>query len=144
MKEYKYKINGNEYKVTINNIDGEKAELEVNGTPFKVDILGEKKKVAAKPAIKRPTITAPAAAPKATSQASSSAGGAGVKAPLPGVIIDICVKVGDEVKRGQKVAVLEAMKMENAINADRDGKITEVKVAKGDSILEGTDIVVIG
>ncbi|GAD06075.1 biofilm PGA synthesis protein PgaD [Porphyromonas crevioricanis] len=144
MKEYKYKINGNEYKVTINSLDGDKAELEVNGTPFKVDIIGEKKKASSKPVIKRPATTAAPAAAKTAPAAAPSAGGAGIKAPLPGVIIDICVKVGDEVKRGQKVAVLEAMKMENAINADRDGKIVEVKVAKGDSILEGTDIVIIG
>ena len=67
-----------------------------------------------------------------------------VKSPLPGVILSVDCKVGDTVKRGQKILVLEAMKMENNINADRDGKIVEIKVNKGDSVLEGADLVVIG
>ncbi|GAP81814.1 MULTISPECIES: biotin/lipoyl-containing protein [Porphyromonas] len=144
MKEYKYKINGNEYRVVINSIEDGLADIEVNGTPYKVEILTEKKK-ASKPAIKRPTVTAaPVAAAPVAPAASAGAQGTGVKSPLPGVILDVCVKVGDEVKVGQKVAVLEAMKMENNINADRDGKIVAVKVNKGDSILEGSDIVIIG
>lgn len=144
MKEYKYKINGNEYKVVINHIEDDLADIEVNGTPYKVEILTEKKK-APKTVIKRPTVTAApvAAAPRPTSSASNGQGSA-IKSPLPGVILEISVKVGDEVKAGQKVAVLEAMKMENSINADRDGKIVAVKVNKGDSILEGSDIVIIG
>lgn len=144
MKEYKYKINGNEYRVVINSIEDGLADIEVNGTPYKVEILTEKKK-ASKPAIKRPTVTAaPVAAAPVAPAASAGAQGTSVKSPLPGVILDVCVKVGDEVKVGQKVAVLEAMKMENNINADRDGKIVAVKVNKGDSILEGSDIVIIG
>lgn len=144
MKEYKYKINGNEYNVVINSIEDGLADIEVNGTPYKVEILAEKKK-ASKPAIKHPTVTgAPVAAAPVAPAASAGGQGTGVKSPLPGVILDVCVKVGDEVKVGQKVAVLEAMKMENNINADRDGKIVAVKVNKGDSILEGSDIVIIG
>ena len=64
--------------------------------------------------------------------------------PLPGVILEVCVNVGDTVKTGQKVAVLEAMKMENVIPATHDGKVTAIKVNKGDSILEGAEIVIIG
>lgn len=144
MKEYKYKINGNEYNVVINSIEDGLADIEVNGTPYKVEILAEKKK-ASKPAIKHPTVTAaPVAAASVAPAASAGGQGTGVKSPLPGVILDVCVKVGDEVKVGQKVAVLEAMKMENNISADRDGKIVAVKVNKGDSILEGSDIVIIG
>lgn len=82
-------------------------------------------------------------APLVSRPVTSSSAGA-VKSPLPGVILSLDCKVGDTVKRGQKIAVLEAMKMENNINADRDGKILEVKVNKGDSVLEGADIVVIG
>lgn len=144
MKEYKYKINGNEYSVVINSIEDGLADIEVNGTPYKVEILTEKKK-ASKPAIKCPTVTAASVAAAPVVPAASAGGqGTGVKSPLPGVILDVCVQVGDEVKIGQKVAVLEAMKMENNINADRDGKIVAVKVNKGDSILEGSDIVIIG
>ena len=66
----------------------------------------------------------------------------GVKSPLPGVILEIKVNVGDAVKKGQTVVILEAMKMENSINA-KDGKITAINVKQGDSVLEGTDLVII-
>ena len=75
--------------------------------------------------------------------AAASGGKSGVKSPLPGVILDIKVNVGDTVKKGQTIVILEAMKMENNINADKDGKITAINVNKGDSVLEGTDLVII-
>ena len=119
------------------------ADVEVNGTPYHVKME--------KPAKKQMiTLKRPAQAPRTASgdpvvsrPATPSVAGA-VKSPLPGVILSIDCKVGDVVKRGQKLLVLEAMKMENVINADRDGKIVDIKVNKGDSILEGTDLVVIG
>ena len=96
------------------------------------------------------TLKRPAQAPTTASgepvisrPAASTTKGA-VKSPLPGVILQVNCKVGDTVKRGQNLLVLEAMKMENNINADRDGKIIEIKVNKGDSVLEGADLVVIG
>lgn len=144
MKEYKYKINGTEYKVAINSIDENAAEVEVNGKSYKVDILTEKK---AKPVVKpapRPTASAAPTKSEPAHAHASNSNGSGVKSPLPGIILDIKVKVGDEVKVGQTIAILEAMKMENNINADRDGKIIDVRVSKGDSILEGSDIVIIG
>ena len=134
MKEYKYKINGNTYKVTIGDIDENIAHVEVNGTPYKVE-MEKAPKVVVKPVV-RPTtpVVKPAAA---------STGKSGVKSPLPGVILDIKVNVGDTVKRGQTIIILEAMKMENNINADKDGKITAINVSKGDSVLEGNDLVII-
>ena len=87
-----------------------------------------------------------AAAPAASAPAAKpAAGGAksGVKSPLPGVILDIKVNVGDEVKKGQTIIILEAMKMENSINADKDGKVAAINVSKGESVLEGTDLVII-
>ena len=75
--------------------------------------------------------------------AATSTGKSGVKSPLPGVILDIKVNVGDTVKKGQTIIILEAMKMENNINADKDGKITAINVSKGESVLEGTDLVII-
>ena len=66
-----------------------------------------------------------------------------MKSPLPGVILEIKVNVGDAVKKGQTVVILEAMKMENSINADKDGKVTAINVKPGDSVLEGTDLVII-
>ena len=160
MKEYKYKINGNEYSVAIIDLEGDKAAVEVNGVSYQVDILTEgytapAPRPAAKPAAPAP---APAAAPAAPAPApqpiapadpaaepAAPAGkGTAVQSPLPGVILDIKVAVGDQVKAGQTVAILEAMKMENNINAECDGVITAIKVSKGDNILEGSDIVIIG
>jgi len=161
MKEYKYKINGNEYSVAIIDLEGDKAAVEVNGVSYQVDILTEgytapAPRPAAKPAAA--PAPAPAAAPAApapappptpppapAAAAPPPAGkGTAVQSPLPGVILDIKVAVGDQVKAGQTVAILEAMKMENNINAECDGVITAIKVSKGDNILEGSDIVIIG
>ena len=137
MKEYKYKINGNTYKVTIGDIDENIAHVEVNGTPYKVE-MEKAPKVVVKP-VARP---APAPTP-VVKPAAPSTGKSGVKSPLPGVILDIKVNVGDTVKKGQTIIILEAMKMENNINADKDGKITAINVSKGDSVLEGNDLVII-
>lgn len=143
MKEYKYKINGNVYKVAIGDIEDNIAHVEVNGTPYKVE-MEKAPKAAAKPVV-RPVAKTPAPAPApVVKPAAASTGKSGVKSPLPGVILDIKVNVGDAVKKGQTIIILEAMKMENNINADRDGKIIEIKVNKGDSVLEGADLVVIG
>ena len=163
MKEYKYKINGNEYSVAIIDLEGDKAAVEVNGVSYQVDILTEgytapAPRPAAKPAAAPAPAPDPAAAPAAPAPApqpiapaapaaepAAPAGkGTAVQSPLPGVILDIKVAVGDQVKAGQTVAILEAMKMENNINAECDGVITAIKVSKGDNILEGSDIVIIG
>lgn len=143
MKDFKFKINGNLYKVNVNSVDDNVAEVEVNGTPFKVELDKPVKKQIRPLTKPQPAPTTPAGGPVVTRPAASGASGA-VHSPLPGVILDIFVKVGDTVKRGQKIVILEAMKMENVINADRDGKIIEIKVNKGDSVLEGADILIIG
>ena len=135
MKQYKYKINGNLYNVTVNDVEDNIANVEVNGTSYKVE-LDTPVKAAPKP------VTRPAAAPVVTKQPTASKRD-GVKSPLPGVILDIKVKAGDTVKKGQTIIILEAMKMENNINANKDGKVAEIKVNKGDSVLEGTDLVII-
>ena len=143
MKEYKYKINGNVYKVAIGDIEDNIAHVEVNGTPYKVE-MEKAPKVVVKPVARPPATSAPAApATPVVKPAAASTGKSGVKSPLPGVILDIKVNVGDTVKKGQVIIILEAMKMENNINADKDGKITAINVNKGDSVLEGTDLVII-
>ena len=140
------KINGNEYNVTVNEVDGSMAEVEVNGTPFKVEFDKPVKKAAAPVAkpVAKSAAPAPAAAPVAKPAAAAGGAGTAVTSPLPGVILDVCVKEGDAVKRGQTVMVLEAMKMENAIEATADGTVTAIKVGKGDSVLEGAPLVIIG
>ncbi|MCL1938869.1 MAG: biotin/lipoyl-binding protein [Candidatus Azobacteroides sp.] len=137
MKSFKYTINGNVYRIVINRIEDTIAEVEVNGTPYKVEMNKPTKTQVV--TINRPaqTTVAPITRPP------QAAGLTALRSPLPGVIVEILCKVGDSVKRGQKLVVLEAMKMENAINSDKDGVIKEIKVNKGDSVLEGTDLIII-
>lgn len=147
MKSYKFKINGNEYNVEINSVEGSNASVTVNGTAYQVELENAQAAPAVAPVSAAPAAAqaAPApvqAAPAASKPAASGAGKA-VTSPLPGVIIGIKVNVGDTVKAGQEVAVLEAMKMENSIEATHDGTVTAIHVAKGDSVLEGAAVVTI-
>ena len=142
-KEYKYTINGNQYEVTIGDIEGTVATVNVNGEEYKVEWEPE-----AEPEKKKPVLGKPAAAAAADSSAET-AGAANVntnnavKAPLPGVITSIEVAVGDEVKAGDTVLVLEAMKMANNIEAEKDGKVTAILVQAGQSVMEDDALVVI-
>ena len=142
MKQYKYKINGNLYSVTVNDIEDNIARVEVNGTPYLVE-MEKVVKTVAKPVVKaRPTT--PAAPTTQLNRPSAAAAGAGtIKSPLPGVILNVKVNVGDAVKKGDTIIILEAMKMENAIKADRDGKIASINVKQGESVLEGAALVTI-
>lgn len=151
MKQYTYNINGAQYDVTIDSIVGKIAKMEVNGIPFEVEMQGSSLTEAdlptmtadAAPAAAAP---APSAAPAAPAAAPAAGPGAGtpVKAPLPGVVAKIPVSVGQAVKKGDTVLVLEAMKMENNITAEVDGSITGICVAQGDSVMEGTTLITIG
>lgn len=142
MKEYKYKINGNTYKVAIGDIDNNVAQVEVNGIPYKVELDNAKKPVSVVSAPR------PSAAPRTetgakviSKPAATATGGVQVKAPLPGTVLSIAVKVGDSVKASDTVAVLEAMKMENAIHAGRDGVVASINANPGDAVLEGAAII---
>ncbi len=146
MKEYKLKINGNDYAVTITDMEDNIAEVEVNGTPFKVEIDRPLKKTAQpvsrplNPSIQN-TVARPTASVKVPSAATHETA---ITSPLPGVILEVVVKEGDTVKKGQKLMILEAMKMENVIEASTDGKVISIKVNKGDSVMEGTALIIIG
>lgn len=144
MKEYKIKINGNNYNVTIDEVEDNVAKVEVNGTPYNVEFekpISKPKTISVvnKPAAAPVAGPAPASKPAA---APAAAGGATVNSPLPGVVLEIKVKDGDKVTKGQVIMVLEAMKMENAIEAPCEGTVT-IKAQKGDSVLEGATLAVI-
>ncbi len=144
MKTYKFKIGGNDYEVEIGKIEGKTADVTVNGVSYQVEMENAPAAPAAPaaPVAAAPvTAAAPAAQAAAPAPAAKPAGeGKSVTSPLPGVIIEISVKEGQAVKAGQKVAVLEAMKMENEIAAPADGVVTSIRVAKGDSLQEGDEI----
>ena len=140
MKEFKYTIDGKEYKVAIAEIDENNvADITVNGESYKVQLekeeVAEKKKVV----LGQPT---EAAADEAAPAANVNTANA-VKAPLPGTIIEICVEVGQEVKAGDTLVVLEAMKMSNNIEAEKDGKVTAICVKPGQAVLEEEALVVV-
>lgn len=140
MKEYKYKINGNPYTVVVGEPEDGKVSVEVNGVAYSVEL--EEEPQAAPAPVVRPAV-APKPAAKAAAPAQPTASKKSEKSPLPGIIVAIKVKPGDTVKKGDTLIILEAMKMENNINSDRDGKVTAINVNKGDSVLEGTDLVII-
>ena len=150
MKKYSLKINGNPYEVKIEDINESStmARVTVNGTKYDVEIEGAKAAAVKKPQVvaapeatglsvtpKTPIASKPAAAPAAT--------GAKVTCPLPGTIIAINVKEGDTVAAGQTLVVLEAMKMENNIDAERGGVVKQILVAQGATVMEGDTLIVI-
>ncbi len=146
MKQFIYRINGQEYIVAVNKMDNSQAEVAVNGTNYNVELVDGEEEVTL---VTRPVAPAPAAAPKAAAPAPAKSAGTGAKganalnSPLPGIIVSISVNVGDAVKKGQTVAVLEAMKMENALQAPADGTVASIDVNVGDSVLEGVAILTI-
>ena len=146
MKEYKYKVKGAEYVVKINDVEGNLAKVEVNGISFDVE-LDRPMNVLHTPIV-RPiahvhhATAAPAAAPAPQPEVPAGAGSA-VRAPLPGTINAVSVTVGQAVKKGQTVVVLEAMKMENEILAPRDGTVAQVVVTKGATVDTGAPLVVL-
>lgn len=140
MKDYKYTINGNKYEVAIGDIVDNIADVTVNGEVFKVEMEKEpepvKKKVVVKPAAQQ------AEAPVKTNNQKANTNNA-LKSPLPGIITEIKVNVGDDVKTGDTVVVLEAMKMANNLEAEKGGKVTAILVQEGESVMEDTPLVVI-
>ncbi|KAF0138859.1 MAG: methylmalonyl-CoA decarboxylase subunit gamma [Stygiobacter sp.] len=146
MRKFKLAINGNPYEVEIVNIEDTNAEVDVNGVRYQVEI--EKKgQVTKTPRLVRSVIEPSTDIVKSVQKTASPTEAKGVgkiKSPLPGIILQIHVKVGDEVKIGHKLITLEAMKMENNINSDKEGKVLSIKVNARDSVLEGDVLIEIG
>lgn len=156
MKKYILKIGDKDYKAEVKEITADLATIVVNDTEYKIELkeLGRKagfkipstgSAAPAPAAAPVAATTAPAAAPAAASPAAPAAAPSGdsetVKAPLPGLIVDIMVKDGHQVKAGQNLLVMEAMKMENQVQAPYDGTVKRVIVSKGDTVAEGDVLV---
>lgn len=141
MKEYKYIIDGKEYKVAINDIIENIATVSVNGEDFQVEMEKEAEPEKKKVVLNKPT--AKAETEETTTSVANVNTDNAVKAPLPGVIREIKVAVGDEVNAGDTVVVLEAMKMANNLDAEKSGKVTAILVKTGENVLEDTALVVI-
>ena len=142
MKEYKYTINGTKYEVAVGDIEENIVTVTVNGEEYKVEMEKEPEPEKKKPVLGKPAAPAAEGAEPATNKAAVNKNNA-VKAPLPGVITDIPVEVGQEVAAGDTVVVLEAMKMANALQAEKAGKVTAICVKIGESVMEDDALVVI-
>ncbi len=149
MSKFQYTVQGVDYDVEIEDVEGNVAKVTVNGIPFEVETK-QPIKAAPKAKVKveapKPATAAPAQpAPQPAAQPAAAAGaGTKVTAPLPGTITEVCVTVGQQVKEGQTVVILEAMKMQNNIEAETTGTITSIMVKQGDTVMEGSVLVTIG
>lgn len=133
MKKFKFTIQGNAYDVEVIQFEDNIARIEVNGTHYDVEV--HKQVVQPKtPVLVRQEVPAPT---RSETKIKKSIGALQIKAPLPGNIMQILVRTGDPVKKGEKLLIYEAMKMENSILAEKDGTVAAIKVQPGDSVLEG-------
>ena len=151
MAKYQYTVKGVDYEVEIQDIEGNIANVTVNGIPFEVEMkqpvkaskqkvkLSEERRAKSEEFDSSPTDAQSSTA----SQVVPATGGKPVVAPLPGTINDIKVKVGDKVNAGDTVVILEAMKMHNSIETETSGTIASIKVNKGDAVMEGDTLVII-
>ncbi len=152
MKDYSLKINGHNYDVQIDDVNETSAlaHVVVNGVAYEVEIEGAKTLPASKPQVapapksaNSAMITPSGAAPSPRIAAAAPTSGYAVKCPLPGTVLSVKVAVGDTVTAGQTLLVLEAMKMENNIDADRGGVVKEILVQQGATVMEGDNLIVI-
>ena len=154
MAKYEYKVKGVDYVVEIQDVEGNVANVTVNGIPFEVEMKQpvksskQKVKLSEERRVKSEEFNSSSSATNASSAtttkpAATAASGKPVVAPLPGTINEIKVKVGDKVNAGDTVVVLEAMKMQNNIDAETSGTITSINVNKGDAVMEGDTLVTI-
>jgi glutaconyl-CoA/methylmalonyl-CoA decarboxylase subunit gamma len=146
MKKFKFNIKGTQYEVDVINVEDNIAEIDVNGTIYKVEIETKVQQTKT-PKLVRSVVSPSTDSERSTTKTSrpTEVKGAGaIKSPLPGTILDVKARIGDRVKIGDLLLVLEAMKMENNVKADKEGVIKEIKVRPGDAVLEGDLLVVIG
>lgn len=162
MRRYTLDIRGRTFVVDVDEQGGDRFRVAVGDETFDVEILGDQSlsEASITPSLVPTERRAPAAAPAAGAAPAGAAakreapprpvprpaprpggGGGALVAPMPGVILEVSVKAGDAVARGQEVAVLEAMKMQNSVKSPRDGTIAEVCVAPGQAVGHGDAIV---
>jgi len=134
MKTYKMEVNGEKFEGRVVEYDGLNAKVEINGIAYKVKMEPEYGK--STEALERPKKVLTLQPSLSGKNVDSLLSPGNVKAPLPGVILDVKIKEGDEVKEGDLLLILEAMKMESEIAASVNGKIKKVNVKVGESVLE--------
>jgi|SRR6056297_20227 len=134
MKKFKFTIRGNDYDVEVKDYEDNIAIVEVNGTQYEVEVHQKELKTPKTPKLVRSNVPVDRKDSKIKKSVSNRA--SSLKAPLPGNIFKVLKKEGDEVKKGETIMIMEAMKMENNIQSEKDGKITSIKVKEGDVVLQ--------
>lgn len=136
MKEFKFSIHGNEYAVEVVGVEDNIAHLEVNGTPYEVEVH-KKIRTSKTPRVITPPVKEPA---KPDIEKRERGDAHPISAPLPGNILEIKVSPGDIIEKGQLLLTMEAMKMENQVLADRKGVVESISVKSGDTVLQGDEL----
>lgn len=147
MPEYKVSVNGKHFDVNIGRMIDDRVDVVVNGKSFQVELEGPRKVVSKTPRIEtKPHVVSAAEAPDKTTApgVASSVTRGDILAPLPGLILKLLVKEGDQVREGQTVAIMEAMKMENEIESPFTGMVASIPVKQGDTVLENALLMKIG
>lgn len=132
MKKFNFKIRGNKYDVHLKDMEDNIATIDVNGTTYEVEIE-QSTQVKKTPKLIRKPVQRKAGEGFIS---KNDAKAYKVKAPLPGNIFKINVSEGDVVKKGDVVLIMEAMKMENNVLAEKDGTVSKVNIAVGDAVLQ--------
>jgi glutaconyl-CoA/methylmalonyl-CoA decarboxylase subunit gamma len=145
MKKYTFTIHGNKYDVSILSVEENLIDLEVNGSAYQVEVDKSIQPLKTPRLVRSRAVPSTDTGPSVGTGAKPYTGKSGtIKSPLPGAVLSIHVKPGDTVKVGQKLMVIEAMKMENNIDSDKDGKVLSVAVTSGQSVMEGDVLIEIG
>ena len=131
MKEYKYNIAGKEYIVHVGERTDNVTTVTVNGDTYNVEAIPE-------PAVEKKPVIAPVVVKKTETKDDLQDA---LRSPLPGTVIEIVAKVGDEVKEGDTLVILEAMTMDNNLIAEKNGKVKAILVAEGETVKENTPLV---
>jgi len=145
MPEYKVTIGGKSYDVNVGRMIDDRVDVSVNGKQFNVEIEAPRKAASKTPRLEtKPHVVSAAEAPDKTSPPGAAAGRGDILAPLPGLILKLLVKEGDQVREGQTVAIMEAMKMENEIESPFNGTVSSIPVKQGETVLENALLMKIG
>ncbi len=140
MKKFKFIIDGASYSVNVKSVEGNQAEIEVNGKNYSVGLEQEVNTLKTPILVRKEVVTKPGenkiAAKAAPMPPSDKPSANGIKAPLPGSIIRLVAKVGDTVKEGDLLLVMESMKMENNILSEKNGVIKRINVEAGQGVMQ--------
>ena len=147
MAKYEVSVSGRQYEVEIIRDDGRRILLKVDGREYEVDVRNS----SSEPARPSPAAATPepsrshtAGAGPAEAPRVDGSGGLEIRAPMPGLVLKVCVSIGQRVKTGEAVLRLEAMKMENDVQSPAEGTVTEILAARGEEVQEGQLLMVLG